>query len=51
MRNKRRAWAIRFLWSFCAPYGVIYNIDQDGILVVAVAHLHRRPAYWQNRVN
>jgi plasmid stabilization system protein ParE len=33
------------------PYGVIYNIDQDGILVVAVAHLHRRPAYWQGRVN
>jgi len=33
------------------PYGVIYNIDQDDILVVAVAHLHRRPAYWQGRVN
>ncbi len=33
------------------PYGVIYNIDQDDILVVAVAHLHRRPAYWRGRVN
>jgi hypothetical protein len=33
------------------PYGVIYNIDQDVILVVAVTHLHRRPAYWQGRVN
>lgn len=33
------------------PYGVIYNVDQDTILVVAVAHLHRRPAYWQGRVN
>lgn len=33
------------------PYGVIYNVDQGVILVVAVAHLHRRPAYWQGRVN
>ena len=33
------------------PYGVIYNINQDDILVVAVAHLHRRPAYWHGRVN
>jgi len=33
------------------PYGVIYNIHQDDILVVAVAHLHRRPAYWHGRVN
>jgi len=33
------------------PYGVIYNIHQDDILVVAVAHLHRRPAHWHGRVN
>ena len=25
--------------------------DEQGILIVAVAHLHRRPAYWQSRVN
>ncbi|MEY4028458.1 MAG: hypothetical protein RLZZ329_2178 [Pseudomonadota bacterium] len=33
------------------PYGVIYSQDEQGILIVAVAHLHRRPAYWQCRVN
>lgn len=33
------------------PYGVIYSQDVQGILIVAVAHLHRRPAYWQGRVN
>jgi len=33
------------------PYGVIYNQDEQGILIVAVAHLHRRPAYWQSRMN
>lgn len=33
------------------PYGVIYQLRQDTsrILVVAVAHLHRRPDYWQSR--
>lgn len=36
--NTRRCRLRRF------PYGVIYNVDQDTILVVAVAHLHRRPA-------
>ena len=33
------------------PYGVIYSQYEQGILIVAVAHLHRRPAYWQSRVN
>ncbi|MBF0461490.1 MAG: type II toxin-antitoxin system RelE/ParE family toxin [Magnetococcales bacterium] len=32
------------------PYGVIYLVDQSDILVVAVAHLHRRPNYWHERV-
>ena len=33
------------------PYGVICSQDEQGILIVAVAHLHRRPGYWQCRVN
>jgi hypothetical protein len=33
------------------PYGVIYTIDPQGILIVAVAHLHRHPTYWRSRVN
>lgn len=34
------------------PYGVIYQIreEEDEILIVAVAHLHRKPSYWQNRI-
>ena len=27
------------------PYGLIYGIDGDTIVVVAVAHLHRWPRY------
>ena len=32
------------------PYGLIYTIDGDDVLVLAVAHLHRRPGYWRDRV-
>ena len=33
------------------PYGVIYQILENEILVVAVACLHREPNYWQDRIN
>lgn len=32
------------------PYGVIYAIEDNNILVIAVAHLHRKPEYWSERV-
>jgi len=32
------------------PYGLIYGIDGDTIVVVAVAHLHRSPRYWSDRI-
>jgi hypothetical protein len=28
------------------PYGILYGIDADTILIIAVAHLHRKPNYW-----
>jgi plasmid stabilization system protein ParE len=28
------------------PYGIIYGLDEDLIVVIAVAHLHRHPRYW-----
>jgi plasmid stabilization system protein ParE len=31
------------------PYGLIYGIDGDDVVVVAVAHLHREPRYWIER--
>jgi len=35
------------------PYGIIYHYDpnSEDMLVVAVAHLHRRPDYWTSRVS
>jgi mRNA-degrading endonuclease RelE of RelBE toxin-antitoxin system len=33
------------------PYGVIYGVDKDKIVIIAVAHLHRKPDYWENRTD
>jgi hypothetical protein len=32
------------------PFGLIYSVENDDILVLAVAHLHRRPDYWRDRL-
>ena len=32
------------------PYGIIYQVREDEILVVAVANLHREPDYWIDRI-
>jgi plasmid stabilization system protein ParE len=31
------------------PYKLMYSIEGDHILVIAVAHQHRKPDYWVNR--
>ena len=31
------------------PYGLLYRVEPQQILIVAVAHLHRRPGYWRSR--
>ncbi len=40
----RRALLSRF------PYGLIYGQETDTIVIVAVAHLHREPRYWIDRL-
>ena len=42
--NTRRCQTRRF------PYGIVYQILESEILIVAVAHLHRRPGYWLERI-
>lgn len=32
------------------PYGVVYTRGGDGIIIVAIMHLHRKPGYWQDRI-
>ncbi len=31
------------------PYKLIYSLEQDHILIIAVAHQHRKPDYWVDR--
>ena len=33
------------------PYGVIYRIKGDRILIAAVMHLSRKPGYWITRLD
>jgi plasmid stabilization system protein ParE len=33
------------------PYGIIYQLRSNYILVVAIAHLHRKPGYWKKRTS
>ena len=33
------------------PYSLVYGIDDDSIVVIAVAHQHRHPRYWADRIN
>lgn len=41
-KNIRRAIVKEF------PYGIIYSVKSDFIEIIAVAHLHRRPMYWDD---
>jgi plasmid stabilization system protein ParE len=31
------------------PYGVVYDVGEDRVTVVAIAHLRRGPRYWTTR--
>ncbi len=32
------------------PFALLYTIEDDYILIVAVMHCHRRPGYWRTRL-
>lgn len=33
------------------PYGILYTIEEDHILILAVMHCSREPGYWKARLN
>ena len=32
------------------PYSLVYRVEPTRLVVVAVAHAHRRPGYWEQRL-
>ncbi len=32
------------------PFGLLYRIDPEEVVIIAVAHLRKRPGYWRERV-
>ena len=32
------------------PYKILYSIEEDYIYIIAIAHGHRRPNYWIDRI-
>ena len=32
------------------PFGVLYTVESDYILIVAVMHFSRKPGYWRDRL-
>jgi toxin ParE2 len=42
--NTRRCQTRRF------PYGITYQALESEILVIAIAHMHRQPGYWRDRM-
>jgi hypothetical protein len=32
------------------PYKILYSIEEDYIYIIAIAHCHRRPDYWIDRI-
>lgn len=42
-QNTRRCILKRF------PYGIIYQIKEDMILIIAIMQLNKKPLYWNKR--
>ena len=32
------------------PYKILYSIEEDYIYIIAIAHCHRHPDYWIDRI-
>lgn len=41
----RRALLVRF------PYKLLYSVERNHVYLIAVAHQHRRPDYWVERMD
>lgn len=42
---------VRRAFTRVFPYSILYTIESDHVLVIAVAHFRREPGYWQHRLS
>lgn len=49
MRTVSIAGTRRYLFRYF-PFAIIYRIKHSTIQIIAVAHGHRRPGYWKDRL-
>jgi len=33
------------------PYGIIYSVESNHILIISIMNIHRKPFYWKNRID
>jgi len=33
------------------PYAILYTVDDDLVIIVAVMHMKRMPSYWKERID
>jgi len=50
VENPRLGQAVRQGIRRRFPFGILYQVDPDEIVIIAVMHLRRRPGYWSDRV-
>ena len=43
--------AIRRYVVHVFPYGILYTVENDFVLIVAVMHFSREPSYWKDRIS
>ena len=49
-RGRQRSPRLRRKGTDTFPYGIIYFVRDDEVVVVAYAHERRRPGYWRQRL-
>jgi plasmid stabilization system protein ParE len=49
-RSRRFEKDVRRCLVHIFPYAVLYSVEADYVLIIAVMHCSRKPGYWRNRV-
>jgi plasmid stabilization system protein ParE len=49
-RGRKFEGEVRRFLTQVFPYAVLYTIEPDYVLIIAVMHCHREPGYWKARL-